>query len=120
MKKMTASVAASVALALGLVATGPVMAQGSMESPSSEGSSSSPSASPGASGSASPSASFQTLDANADGYISKDEAKNNSDLSQAFDQVDADGNSRLDEGEFAQFEVTEQQDMAPGSSTPSQ
>ncbi len=102
---------AVVVLSLGM-ASGAVIAADSPSS-SSPRSSSSPGMSSGTGTSAS--SGFKSLDANGDGYISKDEAQGSSNLSLSFDKVDADGDSRLDEGEFAQFEVTEQKEMAPGS-----
>ena len=51
---------------------------------------------------------FSRMDANGDGFIDKDEARTNPDLAAKFNKVDSNKDKRLDEGEFARFEVTEQ------------
>lgn len=50
-------------------------------------------------------AAFSSLDNNHDGYVTKREAEQNSVLNTRFDSLDQDRDGRLDEGEFARFEV---------------
>lgn len=50
-------------------------------------------------------ATFNTLDQNDDEMISMDEAQENEELFSQFDDMDADDDDLLDEGEFAQFET---------------
>lgn len=51
-------------------------------------------------------ASFSSSDRNADGSISKDEASGMKDLSGRFDDLDANRDGKLDQGEFAKFEAS--------------
>lgn len=44
---------------------------------------------------------FTTLDANGDGYVSKDEAKANAQLQAKWDELDADKNGSLSSSEYA-------------------
>ncbi|MBA1147546.1 EF-hand domain-containing protein [Ectothiorhodospiraceae bacterium WFHF3C12] len=48
---------------------------------------------------------YKALDANGDGMISPEEATANPNVAAQFDQLDANGDSRLDQGEFARFEA---------------
>lgn len=50
--------------------------------------------------------SFSSSDRNADGSISKDEASGTKDLSGRFDDLDANRDGKLDQGEFAKFEAS--------------
>lgn len=50
--------------------------------------------------------SFSSSDRNADGSISKDEASGMKDLSGRFDDLDANRDGKLDQGEFAKFEAS--------------
>jgi hypothetical protein len=43
---------------------------------------------------------FRGLDANADGFVSRDEAQRDPAVMRAFDQADRDRDGRLDESEF--------------------
>lgn len=47
---------------------------------------------------------FEELDANSDGYISKDEAKAQKSIEQNWTKADKDKNGRLDISEFSAFE----------------
>lgn len=49
--------------------------------------------------------SYKALDANGDGVISPEEATANPNVAAQFDQLDANGDSQLDQGEFARFET---------------
>ncbi len=49
---------------------------------------------------------FQSLDADANGYISPEEAASNNDLSASWNDLDADKNNLLDMSEFSAFEVS--------------
>lgn len=49
--------------------------------------------------------SFQILDADANGYISADEATSNPALSTQWTELDKDSNNQLDKAEFSAFEV---------------
>ena len=53
---------------------------------------------------------FMRLDTNHDGYISQDEAKADSQLSQEWKTVDTNNTGKIDESEFSAFE----EDMEPG------
>ena len=44
---------------------------------------------------------FRSLDANKDGFVSRDEAKNSSELSRQFNQLDKDGDGRLSPQELS-------------------
>lgn len=48
---------------------------------------------------------FQTLDADANGYISAEEASANPELHARWQELDADKNNLLDMSEFSAFEV---------------
>ena len=50
---------------------------------------------------------FTWLDADQDGYISMDEAKANPQLTEKFGLVDENMDNKIDEGEFARFEIIE-------------
>ena len=102
--------------------TGVAIAQISPPPPSSPPSSSSPStgapstSSPSSSGSAGASGeTFTKLDADKDGMVSKKEASKNKDLTAKWDTLDTNKDGKLDQGEFAAFEM----DASSGSgSTP--
>jgi hypothetical protein len=47
---------------------------------------------------------FESLDRDRDGFISRREAEAHAELAQAFDRLDADRDGRLTPGEFAVFE----------------
>jgi Ca2+-binding EF-hand superfamily protein len=49
--------------------------------------------------------SFQILDADANGYISADEATGNQSLSTRWTVLDKDSNNQLDKSEFSAFEI---------------
>lgn len=49
--------------------------------------------------------SFQKLDTNGDGHISKQEARKDPRLQGQFAQADKDGNGKVERGEFAKFEL---------------
>lgn len=51
---------------------------------------------------------MQQLDANQDGVISQAEAAAHPELSQRFQEIDRNGDQRLEKAEFARFEVTEE------------
>jgi len=53
---------------------------------------------------------FNKLDTNHDGYISKEEAKADSHLSQNWSTVDPNNNGKISESEFSAFE----EEMEPG------
>jgi len=60
---------------------------------------------------------FSRLDTNNDGYISKDEAKPQPQLSDQFASTDKDNNQKLDKAEFARFTTEESvQGAEPGKS----
>ncbi|MBU1192847.1 MAG: hypothetical protein KKA36_07525 [Gammaproteobacteria bacterium] len=48
---------------------------------------------------------FQTLDADANGYISAEEATSNQALSTQWTALDKDSNNQLDKSEFSAFEI---------------
>ncbi|MEK7323555.1 MAG: EF-hand domain-containing protein [Pseudomonadota bacterium] len=50
---------------------------------------------------------FSQLDINRDGYINKDEAQKAPALLAKFSKLDRNRDKRVDEGEFARFEVTD-------------
>lgn len=50
---------------------------------------------------------FSQLDVNRDGYINKDEAQKAPALLAKFSKLDRNEDKRVDEGEFARFEVTD-------------
>ena len=50
-------------------------------------------------------ATFQDLDANHDGQISRDEAKKSTDVNNKFNQADANKDGKLDAAEFAALET---------------
>jgi hypothetical protein len=50
-------------------------------------------------------ATFQDLDANHDGQISRDEAKKSSEVNNKFDQADANKDGKLDAAEFSALEA---------------
>jgi hypothetical protein len=52
---------------------------------------------------------FQTLDADANGYISAEEAAANPDLHARWQELDVDKNNQLDMSEFSAFEVGTEQ-----------
>lgn len=56
-------------------------------------------------------AKFNKLDTNHDGYISQEEAKADSHLSQNWSTADPNNNGKIDESEFSAFE----EEMEPGS-----
>lgn len=69
----------------------------------------------GGTGTAQPmSDSFSKLDRNADGMVSKTEARRDAKLAKAFDRVDESKDGNVDMAEFAQFELKE----APPSGLP--
>ena len=51
---------------------------------------------------------FSALDVDHDGYISMDEAEAHPQLTEKFGLVDENMDSKIDEGEFAQFEIIEE------------
>lgn len=51
---------------------------------------------------------FEEMDANSDGYISKDEAKAEKKLEKNWTKADKDKNGRLDSSEFSAFEAMDQ------------
>lgn len=53
---------------------------------------------------------FNKLDTNQDGYISQDEAKADSHLSQNWNAADPNNNGKINESEFSAFE----EEMEPG------
>lgn len=55
---------------------------------------------------------FQGLDANDDGYISKQEASDNQALSNKWGRLDANNDDQLDQSEFSAFELSDP--MNPG------
>jgi Ca2+-binding EF-hand superfamily protein len=55
--------------------------------------------------------SFQDLDTNHDGQISRDEAKKAPNVSKNFDQTDANKDGKLDSSEFAAMETAPQESM---------
>lgn len=57
------------------------------------------------------------LDINQDGVISKTEAQRHPELAERFRQLDRNGNEQLEEAEFAQFEV-EEDDPETGRNIP--
>ncbi len=98
-----------IALAITALATTYVYAEGQ--------SSQSGAASPGATDTTS--ISFEDLDVNKDGFVSKDEAKVMSDLADNMDQYDQNQDQQLDSSEFAQFEEQKLQGAQPGTEQPS-
>lgn len=58
---------------------------------------------------------FATLDANSDGYISKDEAQTADALSTNFDRADANQDGKLTPTEFSAFEAGQEQDNKPNN-----
>lgn len=62
-------------------------------------------ATPSANASGSASGSFDAVDKDKDGSISKKEAASNKDLTKKWATLDANKDGKLDNGEFAQFEV---------------
>ena len=52
---------------------------------------------------------FSQLDANKDGKISQEEAKQNAKLAEKFDHADSNHDKALDAGEFARFEMESEQ-----------
>ena len=52
---------------------------------------------------------FSQLDANKDGKISPEEAKQNEDLNDQFGKADTNQDNAIDEGEFARFEMENEQ-----------
>lgn len=75
----------------GLFATGTVLAQDAQQTPPTD------SAAPQSQGASD----FKKLDANADGYVSKDEAVTDADLTRDFAKRDVDGDGKLSQSEFA-------------------
>ena len=65
---------------------------------------------------------FRSLDADANGYISPQEAESNNDLTARWNDLDADKNNLLDMSEFSAFEVggTSMDEGAAGASTPAE
>lgn len=59
---------------------------------------------------------FRNLDADANGYISQEEAASNADLQSRWQDLDADQNNQLDMSEFSAFE-TGTDETTPGSDT---
>lgn len=85
----------TLALACGsLFATGAALAQDAQQTPPPTGGDSAAPQSQGASD-------FKKLDANADGYVSKDEAVADAALTSDFVKRDVDGDGKLSESEFA-------------------
>lgn len=85
----------ALALACGsLFAAGAALAQDAQQNPP-------PSADPAASQPAPGAADFKTLDSNADGSVSKDEAVADAELTRDFDKFDVNGDGKLSETEFA-------------------
>ena len=78
----------------GLFAAGAALAQDAQQTPPPTGSDNASPQSQGASD-------FKKLDANADGYISKDEAVADAALTSDFTKRDVDGDGKLSESEFA-------------------
>lgn len=68
-------------------------------------------------GSASGGASFDQLDTNKDGNLSKKEVTSNRDLTKRWDTLDANKDGKLDQGEFAQFEVGASGSMSSGEAS---
>ena len=54
---------------------------------------------------------FRNLDADANGYISQEEAASNADLQSRWQELDADQNNQLDMSEFSAFEIDAQEPM---------
>ena len=52
-----------------------------------------------------PSNQFQSLDADANGYVSQQEAASNANLSKRWGKLDANKDNQLDSAEFSAFEV---------------
>lgn len=52
-----------------------------------------------------PSSQFQNLDADANGYLSQQEAASNADLGMRWEKLDANQDGRLDTSEFSAFEA---------------
>lgn len=70
-----------------------------------------------------PSSQFQSLDADANGYLSQQEAASNADLSKRWEVLDANKDNQLDTSEFSAFEInpreTEMMDQtAPAPTAP--
>jgi len=59
-----------------------------------------------------------SIDANADGKVSKAEAATNEKLAQKFDSYDANKDGNLDKGEFAKFEAEGKAKAKSGKSEP--
>ncbi len=57
-------------------------------------------------GTAAETSGFGSLDANQDGYVSKDEATVDQGISENWERVDTNGDNRLDQSEFSAFEPT--------------
>lgn len=57
---------------------------------------------------------FSAMDKDNDGQVSKAEASGNKEVARQFDQLDADKNGRLSEGEFAKLEMKGEQKREKG------
>lgn len=64
-------------------------------------------------------AGFSTVDKDSDGSISKREAATNKGLTKKWDALDANKDGKLDQGEFAQFEVNGSASGSMGTTTDS-
>jgi hypothetical protein len=58
--------------------------------------------------------SFNTLDANHDGTISKEEAQADASLAKSWDKADANSDGKIEESEFARFEEEHQSGQSGG------
>ncbi|HEY9198385.1 MAG TPA: calmodulin [Gammaproteobacteria bacterium] len=63
---------------------------------------------------------FQSLDADANGYLSQQEAASNADVAKRWTDLDTNKDNMLDKSEFSAFEIDTGGDMnqAPAQSTP--
>lgn len=68
-----------------------------------------------------PSTQFQSLDADANGYVSQQEAASNANLSKQWGTLDANKDNQLDKSEFSAFEINpkemEMMEQAPSAPT---
>lgn len=65
-----------------------------------------------------PSSQFQNLDADANGYLSQQEAASNADLSKRWEVLDANKDNQLDTSEFSAFEINPRETEMMDQTTP--